>query len=261
MAVSAWSGIRKAEMRILLRIEFDGRDFHGWQIQPGVPTVQDSIEKAVAELCGRHVPVTGAGRTDAGVHAVDLPVHLDIKPEELERIINGLNTRLPSSISCWSVKEVADDFNARFNAISRSYCYRIARHRHPLTRITEYQPRNPELNTDIMQRAARLSLGKNSWKGFSKEGSGNATWDMNVMETSVAEDLLGWNLRITANRFLRGVVRIWAGTLFRIGTGRIEPELIQQILMEENRDKAGPSLPACGLTLMDVNYPYEVQQK
>jgi len=246
-------------MRILMRIEYDGRDFHGWQFQPGTPTVQNSIEKALAELCGRHVPVTGAGRTDAGVHAADLPVHLDILPEELARISNGLNSRLPSSIGCWSVKEVADDFHARFNAISRSYCYRIAKSRHPLTRIAEYQPHKPELKTDHMLRAARMSQGKNSWKGFSKEGSGNATWDMNVLEASVEEDNLGWNLLVTANRFLRGVVRIWAGTLFRVGTGRIEPEVIQQILMEENRDKAGPSLPACGLTLMEVVYPNEVQ--
>lgn len=248
-------------MRILLRIEFDGREFCGWQFQPNMPTVQNSLEKALGELCGRSVQVTGAGRTDAGVHAADMPVHLDIEEQEFARIANGLNSRLPSSISCWSVKEVAEDFHARFNAIARSYRYRISKAQHPLTRATEYQPRKPELDTDRMMEAAALSPGQNSWKGFSKEGSGNATWDMNVAEAYVEEDDLGWNLHITANRFLRGVVRIWAGTLLRIGTGKIEPGTVSEILLSENRDKAGPSLPACGLILTEVVYPHEVQQR
>jgi tRNA pseudouridine38-40 synthase len=245
-------------MRVLLRIGFDGTGYRGWQVQPGQDTVQHEIECALKKLLGRPVAVQGAGRTDSGVHSLDMPVHLDVEEHEFKRLAGGLNSCLPPSVRCFSVKEVCAGFHARYDAISRSYRYRIGKTRNPLTRLYEYQPDNPVIDGSLMERAAEMSVGTWSWKGFSKEGSGNASWEMSVLSTSVEEDHLGWNLSITANRFLRGVVRIWSGTLFRIGTGRIPAETIFVILRTGGRELAGPSLPARGLTLTEVKYPNDI---
>ena len=246
-------------MRLLTRFEFDGTAYSGWQIQPNNVTVQEQIEKALERMCGRHIGITGAGRTDAGVHAAFMPVHFDIEPNELERIENGLNTMLPRDIACLSVMQVPNDFHARFHAVSRTYEYHIGTGRHPLRSRYEFQPGTQKLDIQAMSIAAELSLGKSNWRGFAREGGGNSTWDMNVLSASVAENHTGWTLTITANRFLRGVVRIWAGTIQRIGTGRISPETVTKILETLDKGIAGPSLPASGLTLTEVRYPHEIQ--
>ena len=245
-------------MRLLGRFEFDGTDYSGWQIQPRDITVQGEIEKALGKMCGRHIAVTGAGRTDAGVHAAQMPAHFDIESGEFGRIENGLNAMLPRDISCLSVARVTDDFHARFHAISRTYQYCIGGGRHPLRSRYEHQSGTCDLDTGAMIKAAQLSLGHANWRGFAKEGGGNSTWDMNVLSACVKETDTGWTLTIAANRFLRGVVRIWAGTLYRVGTGRIPPETVKSILDAVDKRLAGPSLPACGLTLMEVRYPNEI---
>lgn len=245
-------------MRLLAKFEFDGTDYCGWQIQPVSPTVQGAIEKALLKMCGRHIAVTGAGRTDSGVHAACMPAHFDINPDELGRIENGLNRMLPRDIACLSVKRVDDDFHTRFHAISRSYRYRIGSSRHPLRNRYEYQPRSCSLDLSAMQTAAELSLGSANWRGFAREGGGNATWDINVLSASVVCEQGGWTLSITANRFLRGVVRIWSGTVFRVGTGRIPPETVTAVLESTKKEQAGPSLPARGLTLTEVRYPHGI---
>ncbi len=245
-------------MRVLLRFRYDGTAFCGWQVQPGLPTVQGEIESALGKLCGRPCRIHGAGRTDAGVHSLAMPSHLDIREGELPGVRGGLNGLLPRSVSCLSVETVPDDFHARFHALSRSYVYRIGRTPDPLRRLYEYQPGHPRLELGPMKKAAELSIGTNSWRGFSKEGSGNATWEMTVSAADVTECPLGWEFTITANRFLRGVVRIWAGTVLRAGTGRIPPETVTEILGTGTRTCAGPSLPPCGLTLTEVLYPHDL---
>ncbi len=245
-------------MRLLGYFEFDGTAYSGWQIQPRDITVQGEIQKALEKMCGRHIAITGAGRTDAGVHAARMPAHFDIDPSEFSRIEKGLNTMLPRDISCLSVARVQDDLHARFHAVSRTYQYYIGRGRHPLCSRYEYQPGNCDLDTGVMRKAAQLSPGHANWRGFAREGGGNSTWDMNVLSSSVVETNSCWSLTIAANRFLRGVVRIWAGTLYRIGTGRIPPETVRSILDTQNKRLAGPSLPACGLTLTEVRYPNEI---
>ena len=195
-------------MRVLARFEFDGTDFSGWQIQPGQATVQGEIEKSLALLCCRPVAVTGAGRTDAGVHSSDMPAHFDIESGEFDRVAGGLNTMLPSSVALLSVEVVDTDFHARYSALSRTYEYRIGQSRHPLGNRYEFQSgHSANLNTDSMKKAAELSCGYSNWRGFARENGGNSTWDMNVYSASVTENCRGWTLTITANRFLRGVVR------------------------------------------------------
>ncbi len=245
-------------MRLLARFEYDGTAYSGWQVQPRDATVQGEVERALNSLCGRHVVVTGAGRTDAGVHAASMPAHFDVVLDEYSRIHKGLNTLLPSDISCLSVQQVEDDFHARFHAVSRSYVYSIGTGRHPLSNRFEFQPGINNLDIEAMEKAAEYSLGHNNWRGFAKEGGGNSTWDMTVSRASVVENSRGWTMAITANRFLRGVVRIWSGTIFRVGTGRILPETVKNVLETADKRLAGPSLPACGLILTEVRYPHEV---
>ena len=242
-------------MRVLAGFEFDGTEYSGWQRQPGVLTVQESIETALSSLFRRSIRITGAGRTDAGVHAMNMPAHFDILPGEMNGLPKGLNHFLPSGIACLFAVPVADDFHARYSAVSRSYSYSIGRGSHPLRARYQYQKAITDLDTPAMQLGARLSTGRNSWRGFAKEGSGNRSWEMHVTDACVEEKSTGWTLNVTADRFLRGAVRIWAGTLLRIGTGGISPETVGKILEAGDRSLSGPSLPACGLTLTAVEYP------
>ncbi len=237
--------------RYLAYFEYDGTGFRGFQYQPGERTVQGEIERCLEKITGVRIPVTGAGRTDAGVHALAMPTHLDI--ERGEERLSALARILPRDIAlnCWF--PVHDAFNARFDAVERTYHYRIGRRRSPLKARTEYQPWLT-LDTAAMDRAAGLSLGRADWKAFAKSGGGNSTWIMDVRDAGVTGDAEGWTIRITSDRFLRGVVRLWSGTLLRVGTGRLSPSVVGDILGGARAVAAGPSLPPCGLTLVEVKY-------
>lgn len=235
--------------RHLIFLEYDGTSFRGFQYQPGERTVQGEVEGCLAKLVGTRVPVTGAGRTDAGVHALAMPAHLDL--ENGDRMLSALARVLPVDVALKSHRRVPDGFNARFHAVRRVYRYRIGKTRSPLKARTEYQP-GILLDTGAMNKAAELCVGRADWRGFAKTGGGNATWEMNVSGARVEEDSEGWTMWITSDRFLRGVVRIWAGTLLRIGMGRLSPCAVRAIL--EGGGRAGPSLPAMGLTLVEVRY-------
>ncbi|MCD4700787.1 MAG: tRNA pseudouridine(38-40) synthase TruA [Candidatus Aegiribacteria sp.] len=240
-------------IRIKMLIEYDGTDFSGWQLQPEARTVQGDIEAILEKLCGRRIAITGSGRTDAGVHALGQVAHADIGIDKLERIKTGLPVMLPDDIAVTEVEKIDSSFHARFRAISRLYSYRIEKNRHPL-RNRYCHTLMRELVTADMQKAAELSIGENDWMAMAKEGSGNADWIVNVINTDVIDDESGWTFLIRANRFLRGMVRIWAGTLVSIGSGTAQPELITKLLETKDREKAGSSLPGKGLTLMEVKY-------
>lgn len=241
-------------VRLKLSIEYDGTKFSGWQFQPNARTVQGVIEKKVAELCGRGIRVNGAGRTDAGVHAKGQAAHIDVLPEEVERLHKGLSSLLPDDIAITGIEQVGADFHARFSAIARTYKYSIIKEKHPLESRYSYIL-GRKLDLDAMKCAGKLSIGKNSWKALAKEGSSNSDWIVDVESVEIYETVTGWTFIITANRFLRGLVRIWAGTLVKIGSGLDEPELISRLLESEDRTQAGESLPAKGLALMKVRYP------
>lgn len=241
-------------MRLRVLVEYDGTDFSGWQVQDGRRTVQGVLEGALEKVLGRHAGVTGSGRTDAGVHAAAQVAHLDAADSELERVSSCLFRLLPPDVAVRSIEPAPPDFHARFSAVRRAYEYRILRDRHPLQSRFAWVCRYRRLDTESMRRAASLSIGRFDWKGFSREGGGNRTWMSNVLAASVGEDEAGWTLRMEADRFLRGMVRLWAGTLVEIGRGRLEPGVISGILETGDRSLAGPSLPPCGLTLMRVEY-------
>jgi tRNA pseudouridine38-40 synthase len=241
-------------VRLKLTIEYDGTDFSGWQVQPGLRTVQGELETALERLAGRSIPVTGAGRTDAGVHAAGQVAHIDSTEGEKERMFHGLDSVLADDLSVLSVEEVDPDFHARFDALSRTYEYRIARRRHPLSSRFEHVLQGAGLDTDAMTAAASESLGENDWRAMAREGSGNSTWACTVTEAGVLEDQAGWTFRITANRFLRGMVRLWTGSLVEAGLGNRPPGFVGEMLRTGDRTLAGPSMPARGLTLVKVRY-------
>ena len=242
-------------IRIKMLIEYDGTEFSGWQRQPEARTVQGDIEAVLERLCICRIAITGSGRTDAGVHALGQVAHADVGIDKLERIRAGLPAMLPEDIAVVKVEEVDSSFHARFQAVSRLYRYRIDKTKHPLrNRYSHTLILSRGLITSDMQKAAELSIGKNDWMAMAKEGSDNSDWIVNVEDASVIEDDSGWTFLIRANRFLRGMVRIWAGTLVNIGSGGAKPELITELLQSKNRDRAGVSLPGKGLTLMEVKY-------
>ena len=157
------------KLRIRLLMEYDGTDFHGWQIQPGSRTVQGEVESVLRQLCGRKVPVIGSGRTDSGVHALGQVAHADIAGQELERVKTGLPSMLPEDIAVTCVDQVDGTFHARFDAVSRLYRYRIEKEKHPLrSRYCHVLSSSHGLDTAAMSRAAELSLGRNSWKAMAK---------------------------------------------------------------------------------------------
>jgi tRNA pseudouridine38-40 synthase len=241
-------------VRLRLLLEYDGTDYSGWQVQPGARTVQGELEDALRRLTGRHVPVTGAGRTDAGVHAAGQVAHMDVQEHEVGRMQTGLDGTLPGDLSVTSVDRVPPGFHARFSAVARTYAYVISRRRHPLRDRYEHVF-GGELDAGAMLEAASLSLGENDWRAMSKEGSGNTDWMATVTEATVTDEDGRWTFRITANRFLRGMVRIWTGTLLEIGLGKAGPGCITEMFGTGDRNLAGPSLPARGLTLLKVRYP------
>ncbi len=244
-----------ALFRIMLKIEYDGTEFHGWQLQPGERTVQSEIESVLESLCERKIRITGSGRTDSGVHALGQIAHADIRAGEFDRIENGLPSMLAADVAVTSISRVESSFHARFDAVSRLYRYRISKEKHPLTSRYSYIRKGSDtLDVDAMHKAALLSIGENDWKAMAKEGSSNSNWIVKVIDAQVIEDQSGWTYLIKANRFLRGLVRIWVGTLVRIGSGSDSPLLITELLESGDRNRAGESLPAKGLTLLEVKY-------
>jgi tRNA pseudouridine38-40 synthase len=242
-------------MRLRLILEYDGTDFAGWQAQSCGRTVQGTVEGILARLLQRQVRITGSGRTDAGVHAAGQVAHLDLEERESERAVAGLRALLPPDVALLSAEEVPESFHARFSAVKRSYEYRISKGKHPLaTRFSLVSPW-PALDTGAMSLAAAESVGKADWRGMAREGGGNRSWLVEVKDASVVETGTGWTLHIEADRFLRGMVRLWAGTLVEAGRGRAPAGRIAEILRTGDRRLAGQSLPACGLTLVGVEYP------
>ncbi len=237
--------------RYLIFLEYDGTGFSGFQLQPGRRTVQGEVENRLRRITGRETRITGAGRTDSGVHALAMPAHVDVDrgPEALE----AAGRILPPDIALKRIVPVPPEFHARFHAVKRTYAYRIGREKSPLRARTEYQP-GFSLDGAAMNLAAGRCIGRGDWRGFARTGGGNRTWTMDVREARVTGDPAGWTITVTSDRFLRGVVRIWAGTLLRVGAGRIPPDVPERILRGDSGCSPGPSLPARGLTLVEVGY-------
>ncbi len=248
--------------RILkLTISYDGTAFSGWQVQPGMRTVQGELESAFSELAGEVVRVHGSGRTDAGVHAMAQVAHVETALGlPVERIRGAVNARLPVDVRVSRVEEAPADFNARFSAVRRSYVYLMATGEDPLWRNRRWVL-GRRLDIEAIREAAETLLGEHDFSSFCLTGS-----EPNHHRCCLNSISIEWHpelgemmiLRVSANRFLRGMVRSIVGTLAEVGRGHTSATEFREILEARDRGRAGATAPACGLYLEKVDYSGEV---
>jgi tRNA pseudouridine38-40 synthase len=237
-------------------IEYDGTDFAGFQWQRGERTVQSVLEEAIALRTGLAARLTGAGRTDAGVHALGQVVSFQAETRiPMERLALALNSALASDVSVRCVEAVGPEFNARFSASSRLYVYLTLNRRTPSALLRRYSAFCPHpLDVAAMQAGARHLLGEQDFAAFANElQPGQVTW-RDVMRCQVGRYRGLILVRIEANAFLRGMVRNIVGTLMEVGSGKRAPQDMRALLDSRDRKRAGPAAPPQGLCLLKVLY-------
>jgi len=245
--------------RYFIEISYKGTDFHGWQTQPNALTVQECLDKALSIYFRQEVVTLGCGRTDAGVHATQFYAHFDLVAIDEEIAIKsttGINSLLPYTIAVKRIFRVADVAHARFDATARAYQYHIHFEKDPfkLNRSWLYKG---ELNEVEMNKGAAILLNFVDFSCFSKSNTQTFTNNCKI-STAYFEMQHDGSLifNITADRFLRNMVRAIVGTLVLVGKGEITVTDVTKIIESKNRSKAGQSVPACGLYLVKVEYPY-----
>ena len=242
--------------RYFVELSYNGFSFFGWQRQPNQISVQEEIENAFTKLnSGNPIVVVGCGRTDSGVHAHHYVLHVDLeKVEDLNYLLFKLNKILPESIFIHSIKEVEFDFHARFHAISRTYRYFFNSKKNPF-KIGLSWTFSKQLNFDLMNEASKLLLVTKDFTSFSKVNTDVKTNICTITKAKwVKVDDTNFYFEITADRFLRNMVRATVGTLLDVGEGKIEPKGIVAILEAKDRGAASVSVPAHGLFLWEVCY-------
>lgn len=245
-------------MRYFLDIAFSGAEFVGWQRQPNGYSVQQCVEEALATLFRTSIPIVGAGRTDAGVNAYSLPAHADL-PEQnvpLEQWRRSLNGILPHSVYIRSIRAVQPLAHARFDATARTYHYYIATECDPFSGPFVL-PVRPLPDIDRMNEAAALLLGRHDFTSFSKLHTDTENNFCTLTEAQWQPCTVpnGYCFSVTANRFLRSMVRTLVGTLLMVGNGRIQPDKVRAILESKQRSNAGVSVKPHPLFLHQVTYP------
>lgn len=236
-------------------MSYNGKAYHGWQRQPNSISVQQVLEKALSTLLRVPLTVMGAGRTDAGVHASQMYAHFDLDADfDIDDLIFKLNWFLPNDISVHRIFEVNDTAHARFNALSRTYHYRVSTTKNVFTEDFAYKIQLP-LDVDKMNKACEILLQYKDFQCFSKSNTDVKTYYCTIKEAYWVLNKTELTFVITADRFLRNMVRAIVGTLINIGLGKIEVEELHTIISSKDRSKAGFSVPARGLFLMDIQYP------
>lgn len=242
-------------LRYFIELSYFGKAYHGWQKQPEATSVQETLEKALSTILQKEIEVVGAGRTDAGVHARQLFAHFDIEEGILEdEITFKCNSLLPRDIAVHRIFEVQPEAHARFDALSRSYEYHVFHEKDPFQYdFAYYLKRKPDL--EKMNEAAEILKSYTNFKCFSKSKTDVKTYNCKIEQAfwEASEERLVFY--ITADRFLRNMVRAIVGTLLEIGLGKMQVEEIHEILESKDRSRAGTSVPAHGLYLTKIEYP------
>ena len=235
---------------------YDGTDFHGWQVQPQLRTIQGELETALQKLFNHDLTVTGSGRTDAGVHAHGQVANVEtIRAMDTDAVLRGVNALLPIEIRVHSVEEVSEDFHARRSARSKTYEYHVWRNSivSPFQCRYVYAFRYP-LDADAMDKGAEYFVGTHDFTSFCAAATEVEDRTRTIFEASWHRSKDRWVFRIRGNGFLQYMVRTITGTLLEVGQGRRQPEDVLQIFEALDRRSAGPSLPAHGLHLIEVEY-------
>ena len=241
--------------RYLFELAYNGTEFSGWQKQPNAISVQETIEQALGALHSNEpIDVVGCGRTDAGVHAKHYVLHVDLFGiENVEHLLFKLNRMLPKSVVIKDIRRCADDFHARFDATKRTYRYYIHHKKNPFMDYSWYVPQ--EFNLDAMSKASKHLLGTQDFTSLAKVHTDVKTHTCTVFNAEWHQEDDQVYFEISADRFLRNMVRACVGTLIDVGIGKITPDDIPKILSAKDRAAASMSVPAHGLFLWKIDYP------
>lgn len=246
-------------MRYFLEISYNGAAYHGWQIQPNALSVQEVLQNKLSILLKEPILVIGAGRTDAGVHAKQMFLHMDVSKElsDISNLIYRLNSFLPRDIAVHQIFKVKEIAHARFDAISREYHYKISLKKNPFNLGLAWDLYSLNLDFNLMNLAAEKMLYHTYYKCFSRSNSDVKTFDCIVQKAIWIKENEELRFEVVANRFLRNMVRAMVGTLIEVGKGKCTVEEFMMILNSGDRRKAGASAPAQGLYLHKITYPLE----
>lgn len=242
-------------LRYFVAFSYFGQAYHGWQRQPNASTVQQILEESLSTLLKSPINLVGAGRTDAGVHATNMYAHFDFQEiNSLTDLTYRLNAFLPEDIAIQKISVVPGDAHARFDAVQRTYEYWIVQEKNPFYKDAAHYVKH-RLDIPAMNKAAALLLEYDDFECFSKSNTDVKTYLCKIKSAT-------WNLTgeklvftITADRFLRNMVRAIVGTFLDVGLGKMAPEDVKTIIKSKDRRTAGASVPAKGLYLTKVSYP------
>lgn len=244
-------------MRYFLEFAYNGAHYHGWQLQPDAITVQETLTKAISTLLRTPIELVGAGRTDAGVHAKQMFAHFDYEaPFDKNSLVQRINSFLPEDIVVYNIHLVADDAHARFDATARTYQYHLHQFKDAFCNEGSYYLFRP-LNIDLMNQAAQILFEYEDFECFSKTHTDVFTFNCTIYKAhwdALSDTKLVFT--ISANRFLRNMVRAIVGTLVNVGIGKITIDDFRTIIESKDRGQAGFSVPGKGLYLTQVSYPY-----
>lgn len=241
---------------IKIIIEYDGKDYNGWQKQPNKLNIQGEIERAIEEITGEKVDLIASGRTDAGVHALAQVANFKIEKDfPIEKIPYALNSKLKKSIRIKEAKEVDEKFHSRYTCKRKTYKYVINNSIQGTAIYRNLQYHFPEKLDDIkMNEAVKYLIGEHDFKSFKASGTSSKSSVRTIYDAKVTREGEIVTIELTGNGFLYNMVRIIAGTLVDVGEGKIKPEDVKKILLAKDRLKAGRTLPPTGLYLVNVEY-------
>lgn len=244
-------------MRYFIEFSYNGKNYFGYQIQPKEITVQEELEKALSTILRQPIKTTGAGRTDTGVHARKIFAHFDFEAELDPQLTYKLNSFLPPDISIQRIFKVKTDFHARFDATYRTYEYLISLKKNPFTQDSSWQMWKRNLNVEKMNEACKILFEYEDFTSFAKLHTDNKTNICKIYKAMWEKQGDELKFTISADRFLRNMVRSIVGTMVEIGNEKFPPEHLRNIIEAKNRNSAGTSAPAQGLFLVDVGYNFE----
>jgi len=246
-------------LRYFIEFSYNGKAYHGWQNQPNAISVQQVLEEGLSTLLRAKIEVVGAGRTDSGVHASQMFAHFDASDEiDIKKLIYKLNSILPNDVSIHEIYRVRDDAHARFDALRRTYHYRISTTKNVFSSDFAYRLLLP-LDVDKMNQASKILLGHNDFQCFSKSNTDVKTYHCTIEKAEWIKKDGELTFVITADRFLRNMVRAIVGTLINIGLGKRKVDDLRTIMESKNRSEAGYSVPAHGLYLVNITYPESIK--
>jgi len=243
-------------LRYFIEFSYNGKNYFGYQIQPKDISVQEELEKALSTILRESIKTVGAGRTDTGVHAKKMFAHFETEQDLSDHLSHKMNSFLPSDISIKRIFPVKDDFHARFDATFRTYEYYISLEKNPFTQDSAWQHWRKPLDINKMNEACKILFEYEDFTSFAKLHTDNKTNLCKIYKAEWEQNGSELKFTVSANRFLRNMVRAIVGTMVEVGSGKIQPEDLRKVIENKNRDSAGTSAPAHGLFLVDVGYEF-----